>query len=112
MKIKCKPEGRQDVYIVEDRENLKEWIRSKKFSTIHNFVNPGMGMFLGADHDVESVLQDIDNADRVAICTGVNSGGQMGHELSLIMGNGKNGFKLEVFDIGKLTPDDLEVQNG
>lgn len=109
MKIKCKPEGREDVYIVEDRESLKAWIKSKNFKAIHNFVNPGMGMFIGADHNVESVLQDIDNADRIGLCTGVNSAGQMGHELSLIMGNEKVGFKLEVYDVGKITKDDLEI---
>lgn len=111
MKIKCKPEGREDIYVVEDRESLKAWIKSKNFKAIHNFVNPAGGMFLDADHDVESVLEDITNADRVALVTGSQSGVNMGHELALIMGNEKVGFKLEVYDIGKLTADDLEVEN-
>ena len=110
MKIKVKLERRKDVYIVDDRESLKAWIKEKGWKQIHNLVNPGSGMFIGADHDTKSVLEDIEVADRVALCTGVNHNQQMGHELSLIMGNEKVGFKLEVYDIGKVTEDDLEVK--
>ena len=107
MKIKCRPEGRPNVYIVEDRESLKSWIKEKGWAAIHNFLNPGKGgMFIGADHDTASVLEDITNADRVALTL---NGQNIGHELALIMGNEKEDFNLEVYNIGKITPDDLEV---
>lgn len=61
-------------------------------------------MFIGADHSVESVLEDIDKAERVALVTGKQAGTNIGHELAIIFNN-----KLEVYDIGKITPEDLEV---
>jgi len=102
MKIKVTPEGREDIYI-PDNESLKEWIKFKGFKQIHNFIPGGM-MFIGADHSVESVLEDIDNAERVALVTGKHSGQNIGHELAIIRNN-----KLEVYDIGKITKDDLEI---
>lgn len=101
MKIKVKPEGRENIYIPE-AESLKAWIKSKKFKQIHNFI-PGGFMIIGADHDVKGVLQDIDNAERLALTLG---GQNMGHELAIITDN-----KLEVYDIGKLTLEDLEIEN-
>lgn len=102
IKIKVKPEGREDVYIPE-KESLKAWIKSKPFEQIHHFY-ASAPVFVGADHDVESVLEDIDRADRLGLCTGVNSAMQMGHELSIIIGE-----QLNVYDIGKLTLEDLEI---
>ena len=102
LKIKVKPEGRKDVFIPE-KESLKEWIKSKKFKQIHHFY-ANSPMFIGTDHDVESVLEDIDKADRIGLCVGENHNAQMGHELSVIIGD-----QLNVFDIGRLLPEDLEV---
>ena len=102
--IKCKPEGRPEIYIPE-KESLKEWIKFKGFKQIHNFIPGGM-MLIGADHSVESVLEDIDNSDRIALVTGKQAGTNIGHELAIILNN-----RLEMYDIGKITPDDLEVES-
>jgi len=102
MKIKCKPEGRNDIYIPE-KESLKKYIKSLNLEAIHNFVPSGMIM-IGADHDVESVLQDIDVADRLAIFT--NPGANMGHSMALITDE-----KLECYDIGRLIKEDLKISN-
>ena len=100
MKIKAKPEGREKIYI-PDKESLKAFIRQKKLETIHNFIPSGM-MMIGADHSVKSVLKDIDRADRLAIFTDPTA--NMGHSLALI-----HKEKLECYDIGKLTEDDIEI---
>ena len=102
MKIKAKPEGRKDVWIAE-KDSLKEFIKSKKFTSIHNFVG-AQGAFLGADHEVKSVLEDIDKAERVAIFT--DSSMNIGHSLALVTNN-----KLEVYDIGNLTIKDINVNS-
>lgn len=99
MKLKVKPEGRPDVYLPE-KESLKDFIKSRKLEKIHNFIPSGM-MMIGADHDVEGVLDDIDKADRLAVFT---SDANMGHSLALISNN-----KLECYDIGKISLSDLEI---
>lgn len=101
MKIKVKPEGRKDIWIPTSKSNLKKWIRSKKFAQIHNFI-PSELFMIGADHSVESVLKDIDKADRFAVFTDISA--NMGHSLALI-----HNEKLECYDIGKLTENDLEI---
>ncbi len=98
-KIKVKAEGRKDIWLPIDKENLKEWIKEQKFDSIHNFIPTGM-MMLGADHTVEDVLRDIDKAERLSIFTDHNA--NMGHSLALIYNN-----KLECYDIGKLSEEDL-----
>jgi len=104
MKIKVTEEGREDIYVPE-KESLKAWIISKKFKQIHNLILGGL-MFIGADHDVKSVLEDIDNAESLGLTIGKNSAMQMGHELAIIRNN-----KLEVYDIGNLTKEDLDIQS-
>ena len=99
MKIKVKKEGRPNIYVPE-KESLKEFIKSKEFEQIHNFI-PSGAMMLGADHDVKSVLRDIDRADRVAVFT---DNSNMGHSLALIYKN-----KLEVYDIGSINEGDLII---
>ena len=99
MKIKVKKEGRPNIYIPE-KESLKKFIKSKKLKQIHNFILSG-AMMLGADHDVKSVLEDIDRADRIAIFTDNQN---MGHSLALIYEN-----KLEAYDIGKIKEEDLSL---
>jgi hypothetical protein len=102
-RIKVKEEGRKNIWIPIDKDNLKQWIMSKKFKAIHNFIPSGM-MMLGADHDVKSVLNDVERADRLAVFT--DSTANMGHSLALIRNN-----KLECYNIGKLTEKDLEIIN-
>lgn len=103
MKISVTPEGREDIYI-PNKESLKRWIKYKKFKQIHNFI--AGGMMIGADHDVDSVLEDIDGAETIALVTGKNSGQNFGHELAIITNN-----KLNVYDIGKITKDDLSIND-
>lgn len=103
-KIKVTPEGRPDVWL-PDRASLKEWILSKDLKRIHNFVTSVPTMVLGADHDVDSVLDDIDQADRLAVLVGDARRQNMNHALAVIM----PGERLELFDIGEVTEDDLEV---
>ena len=100
MKIKCKVEGRQDIYI-PDKDSLIDFIKDKKLKKIHNFL-PAGGMMLGADHDVKSVIVDIKKAERLAIFT--DSSANMGHSLALITNN-----RLECYDIGKITKKDLII---
>lgn len=102
MKLKVKPEGREGVYLVE-KSDLTNWIKDKDFVKIHNFVGGGFAL-IGADHDVDSVLSDIASAERLAILTGAAARGNMNHHLAVIRNN-----KLEMFDIGKITEEDLEI---
>jgi len=101
MKIKVKKEGRPNVFIPE-KDDLIKFIKDKKLKKIHNFIPSGF-MVLGADHDVKSVLEDINRAERLAIFT---DNSNMGHSLSLIYKN-----KLECYDIGKMKEDDLEISD-
>jgi len=103
IKIKVKPEGRKDIWVPLDKENLKQWIKNKGFDAIHNFI-PAGAMILGANHKVDDVLKDIDRADRLAIFT--DSTANMGHSLALIYKD-----KLDCYDIGKLTKKDLDEQH-
>jgi hypothetical protein len=108
-KIHATPEGREGIYVPE-KESLKAWIKEKKFKQIHNFI-PSGSMMIGADHDVASVLADIDSATRLAILTGDHANGNMGHALSLIFGDYDKGEKehLEVYDIGRVEEGEIEV---
>lgn len=100
-RIKVKAEGRQDIWIVTDKDSLKSHIRSKDLKEIHNFI-PSGSIMMGADHEVKSVLEDIDKAERLAVFT--DSASNMGHSLALISNN-----KLECYAIGDLIELDLEI---
>lgn len=102
-KIKVTPEGRDGVWLPE-KESLKAWIVDMNFDSIHNFVASGP-MMIGANHEVESVLDDIDRGERLAVMTGETRRQNMNHALAIITNE-----KLEVYDIGELTEEDLEVQ--
>lgn len=102
MRIKVKPEGRKGIWIPE-KESLKQFIVDKKIEKIHNFVGSSP-MIIGADHDQKSVLEDIDNAERLGILTGGAQANNLGHALSLITNN-----EMEMYDIGRITEDDLEI---
>lgn len=98
--IQVTPEGREGIFI-PDKESLKAWIKSNNFKEIHNFIPSGM-FIIGADHEVDSVLDDIDRAERIAILTKGHE--NMGHALSIIT-NGE----LECYDIGVITEKDLAI---
>lgn len=100
MKIQVKPEGRKNIWLPE-KESLKNFIKLKGLKKIHNFIPSGM-MMLGADHELEDVLKDIDRAERLAVFT--DHLANMGHSLALIYKN-----KLECYDIGRLTEKDLQI---
>jgi hypothetical protein len=103
VKIKVKAEGRKDIWLPE-KKSLKRFINSKGLSSIHNFI-PTERIIVGADHDVNSVLEDIDRAERLAIFTDKSS--NMGHSLALIFKN-----KLECYDIGEIKKEDLKITRG
>ena len=100
-RIAVTPEGREGVYL-PDRKSLKAWIVDKGFEYIHNYI---AGPFvIGADHDPASVLDDIDSGERVAILTEDAARRNFGHALAIIRDN-----RLEMYDVGIVTEDDLEV---
>lgn len=101
-KLKVQKEGREGIYLPK-KHDLKDFILSKKLKKIHNFISNG-SMFLGADHSIKSVLEDIDAAERLAVLTGRAAKQNMGHALAIIRNN-----RLEVYDIGEVTDADLEV---
>src|SRR3990167_7137380 len=108
MEIKVEKEGRKDMWIPE-KKSLVRFIKAKKLKKIHNLIPTG-NLMLGADHDVDSVLEDIEKASRMAVFTDPNA--NFGHSLALIFGDHKKGDveKLECYDIGKSTEEDLVVQ--
>lgn len=99
-KIKVIPEGRKDIWVPE-KNSLKKYILSKKFDYIHNII-PIELYNIGADHDVSSVIEDIDKSERLAIFTDKSM--NIGHSLALINNN-----KLECYDIGVITEDNLII---
>ena len=103
LQIKVKPEGRPNVWLPE-KKSLINFIKFKKLKYIHNFI-PNGRMIIGADHDVKSVIEDINGADRVAVFTDPNQ--NMGLSMALILGSEEKGFRLECYDIGKITESNL-----
>ena len=100
LKIKVKPEGRKNIWL-PDKDSLIDFVNDRCGDTIHNFI-PTRNIMLGADHSKIGVLRDIQNADRLAIFTDPTA--NMGHALALIGNN-----KLECYDIGKITQEDIEI---
>lgn len=100
MKLSVTPEGRPGIYL-PNKEGLKAFIKARGLTEIHNFSALGP-MAIGANHNVESVLADIDAADRIAVFT---YGANMGHSLALITRD-----RLECYDIGLIQETDLEVR--
>ena len=104
MKIKVKKEGRENIFLVT-KEDITKYIQKKKLKTIHNFTCIGNSSIItGADYDTKSVLQNIDTAERLAILIGSAQSENMNHALAVIKNN-----KLLIFDIGKITEDNLEI---
>lgn len=108
MRIAVTPEGRDGIWIA-DRDSLKAWIVAQEFDEIHNMGTAVRGMIIGADHDVDGVLADIDSAEKVALMTGEMFTHNLRHALAIIAAPG-NGLpeRLEMYDIGEVTVDDLD----
>lgn len=106
--ITVTPEGRDGIWLA-DRPSLKAFIEAKGWTQIHNFA-PSASMVIGADHDVESVLRDIDTASRVAVLTGDHRRDNLNHALALILPpDGGRPERLAMYDIGEITDADLDV---
>lgn len=87
-KLNVTREGRPDVYLVE-KSDIIDFLKKSKQDKIHNF-QWNLPIIVWADHEKESVIQDIEQSDRVALLFP----GNMGHKLAVIIGN-----KLECFDL-------------
>lgn len=107
-RISVTPEGREGIWLA-DRDSLKAYIEAQGWECIHNFVQAS-AFVLGADHSTESVLRDIDRADKVAVLTGDARADNLNHALALIMPpDDSRPERLEMFDIGEITEADLDV---
>lgn len=107
VKIAVQPEGREGLWLA-DRGSLKAYIVAQGFETIHNFSALNAPLMIGADHEVDGVLVDIDEADRVAVLTGDARRENLNHALALVMPpRGALPERLEMYDIGEITEDDL-----
>lgn len=108
IKIKVRPEGREGVWL-PDKESLKEFIKINCGKYIHCFFSPPPGsnyaIYVGTDWELNNVLEEIDKSDKVGLITNQYITSQhAGHQLSLIINN-----RLEIFDIGTIYDDNLEV---
>lgn len=101
-KIEVKKEGRKDAWLPE-KKSLISWIKSKNFEKIHNFIQGGFGL-IGADHEVDSVIEDIKKADRVAIFTDPEI--NIRHSMAIIKEE-----KLEMYDVGEIKITDLDIRD-
>lgn len=101
--LKVKPEGREGVYIA-DKESLIDFLLNYESDVIHNQKQSGF-MVLGADHDKDSVIDDVRNAKRLAILTDSAYRHNMKHALAVISDDG-----LSMFDIGEITANDLMIE--
>lgn len=96
--VQAEPEPRAGVWI-PDREQLVEWLRTLP-GPIHCFVGAGGGAVLvGADWDVDSVVEQVVKAERVALLTGDARAGNVGHGLAVIVSVGDDEH-LQMFDVG------------
>lgn len=102
-KIKVKEEGRKGVYTCEKKDVI-EWLEQSDLESIHNYCGSSGSMLVGADWAKSEVINEINNSQRIGILTGRHLAGNMRHALSVITGS-----RLEMFDIGEITSDDLKI---
>lgn len=100
-KIKVKAEGRPHLWLVLDKNSLKKFIKERKLKAIHNFIEGNIPVIIGADHSVASVLEDIDNGQRIAVMTDPKA--NMGHSMAIA------DKELECYDLGPITEEDLDI---
>lgn len=102
MKIKVKPEGREGIFTVE-KKDIIEWLKQYPEDEIHNF-SPLSNIAIGAGWDKEDVIETIESSNRIAILTGKHKRSNLNHALSVV-----TSVRLDMFDIGDITLDDLEI---
>ena len=102
-KLKVTPEGREGVYLCE-KADIIQWLNENSFELIHNFI--AGQILLGCDWELESVIEEINNSQRIGVLTGDAQRGNMRHALLVISGN-----KLYMFDIGEIKEEDLEIDS-
>ncbi len=103
MKFKVKPEGRDGVWLAEEK-NVIAWLKSYRKKKIHNFLGDTGAILIGVDWDKKAVVEKLEVSNRVAILTGAAFRRNMRHALSVIAQD-----SLYMFDIGEITEDDLEI---
>ena len=81
--------------------DMINWLDKYSEDIIHNYISGPM--MLGADWDRASVIDHIKTSNRVAVLTGDAFLNNMKHALAVITD------KLYIFDIGLITPDDMEL---
>lgn len=101
MRIEVTPEGRDGVWI-PNKDSLVKFLENYNDKFIHSFITGPVMM--GVDRSTESVIKDVGSADRLAILTGESFKGNMRHSLSVIKNK-----ELEIFDIGEITENDLNI---
>ena len=102
-KIKVKPEGRKGVYTCE-KKDIVEWLEQSDMDTVHNYGGNSSPLMIGADWEKSTVIEQVNKSSRIGILTGSALTSNLRHGLSVITGN-----KLEMFDIGEITDDDLDI---
>lgn len=103
IKIKVKPEGREGVWLIEKQEAIN-LINNIEWEEIHHCIGGGIGLF-GADWEKVEVINTIKKAERIALLTGKSLQNNLNHALAVIKDN-----ELNMFDIGEITVEQLEIQ--
>lgn len=102
IKIKVKPEGREGIWIIEKQEAIN-LVNNVEFEKIHHYIG-GICLF-GADWSKSKVIERIKKSERIALLTGKSFQNNLNHALAVIKNN-----ELNMFDIGEITIEQLEVQ--
>ena len=102
-KIKCLSVHQPNVYKA-DKESLKDYIISLNIQTIHNYIQGSFTM-IGADHDLDSVLSDIEKYDP-HIITNLAQTNFLNHSLRIVIDGSIN-----MYEIGEISQDQIELIN-
>jgi hypothetical protein len=102
-KLKVKQEGREGVYTCK-KTDIIEWLEQSDLDLIHNYAGGASPVMIGADWTKSQVIEQINNSQQIGILTGSALAGNLRHGLSVISDN-----KLEMFDIGEIANDDLDI---
>lgn len=102
-KLKVKPEGRTNIFLVEHDEIIR-YIATRDTTQFHCYEDVQRGPLLGCYYQLSETADTIHNADRIAITTGDIYLQNMSHALSVIVDE-----TLYLFDIGMFNGDNLEI---